>query len=62
MPTTTEPLPEYAGAVAACGDPQPVIDELTTWLQQQTAPQIPIPTEPDETAEDEPDETSEVEQ
>lgn len=45
--TTTEPppeqetaLPEYAAVAAECGDPQPVIDELTEWLDGQTAPDI----------------------
>lgn len=53
--TTSEPLPDYAAAVACCGDPQPVIDELTEWLDGQTAPQIqpehePEPAETDETS------------
>lgn len=38
--TTSEDLPEYAVTIADCGDPQPVIDELTELLGAQTAPQI----------------------
>lgn len=50
-------LPDYAGTVAECGDPQPVIDELTEWLDGQEPPQIP--TDPEQSAE--PEETTEDE-
>lgn len=40
MNTMTDNLPEYAVTVTECGDPQPVIDELTEWLDEQAAPQI----------------------
>lgn len=58
MSTTTEDLPEYAVTVAVCGNPQPVIDELTEWLDEQTAPQIQPDEKPEPAEGEETDETS----
>lgn len=38
MPTTNEPLPDYAATVACCGDLQPTLDALSKQLNTQTSP------------------------
>lgn len=38
-------LPDYAGAVACCGDPRPTVEQLTRALDEQVPPRITSPSD-----------------